>query len=98
MLELKQTEEFRKWRVQLNDARVLASIASRLDRLAFGLTGDVSPVGQGISELRIHLGAGYRIYFLQRGSAIIVLLCGGDKSTQQRDIQTAKRLAQAWKE
>lgn len=98
MFELKQTEVFRKWRVQLKDAKVRASIASRLDRLAFGLMGDVLPVGQGISELRVHLGAGYRIYFHQRGNAIIVLLCGGDKSTQQKDIQAAKRLAESWRE
>ena len=68
-------------------------IASRLDRLAFVHAGDAEPVGQGISELRIHHGPGYRIYFQKRGSTIIVLLCGGDKSTQAKDIKAAKRLA-----
>jgi putative addiction module killer protein len=68
-------------------------IAARLFRLANGLAGDVAPVGQGISELRIHYGPGYRIYFQRRGDEIIILLCGGDKSTQDRDIEKAKRLA-----
>jgi putative addiction module killer protein len=73
-------------------------IASRLDRLAFGNAGDVKPVGEGISELRIDYGPGYRIYFQRRGSSILILLCGGDKSTQAKDIRTAKRLAQLWSE
>jgi len=96
MVELKQTEAFRKWRMRLKDGRARALIASRLDRLAFGHTGDVEPVGQGISELRIHYGPGYRIYFQRRRSAIIVLLCGGNKSTQAKDIKTAKRLVDEW--
>ena len=99
MIELKQTETFRKWRTQLKDERARTLIASRLDRLAFGLAGDVEPVGQGLSELRIHHGPGYRIYFQKRGNMIIVLLCGGDKSTQAKDIKVAKRLAEeAWSE
>jgi putative addiction module killer protein len=89
MIELKQTEAFRKWRMRLKDERVRGLIASRLDRLAFGNAGDVKPVGQGVSELRIDHGPGYRIYFLKRGSTIIILLCGGDKSTQAKDIETA---------
>jgi len=93
MIEIKQTETFRKWRVQLKEERVRGLIASRLDRLSFGHAGDVEPVGQGISELRIHYGPGYRIYFHKRGDTIIVLLCGGDKSTQAKDIKAAKRLA-----
>ena len=93
MIEIKQTETFRKWRVLLKDERVRGLIASRLDRLSFGHAGDVEPVGQGISELRIHYGPGYRIYFHKRGDTIIVLLCGGDKSTQAKDIKAAKRLA-----
>jgi len=84
--------------MQLKDERVRGLIASRLDRLAFGHAGDVEPVGQGISELRIHYGPGYRIYFHKRGEAIIVLLCGGDKSTQAKDIKAAKRLAAEWSE
>jgi len=98
MIELKQTETFRKWRIRLKDGRARALIAARLDRLAFGHTGDVEPVGQGISELRIHYGPGYRIYFQRRGNAIIVLLCGGDKSTQAKDIKAAKRLVDKWSE
>ncbi len=98
MIELKQTETFRKWRTRLKDEQVRALIASRLDRLAFGLAGDAEPVGQGVSELRIHHGPGYRIYFRKKGNTIIVLLCGGDKSTQARDIKTAKRLAEEWSE
>jgi putative addiction module killer protein len=98
MIEFKQTETFRKWRIRLKDERIRALIASRLDRLAFGNAGDVKPVGQGISELRIDYGPGYRIYFQRRGNTIIILLCGGDKSTQAKDIQTAKRLAAEWSE
>ena len=97
-MELRQTETFRKWRIRLKDERVRALIASRLDRLAFGLAGDAEPVGHGISELRIHYGPGYRVYFQKTGNTIIVLLCGGDKSTQVIDIKTAKRLADQWSE
>ena len=98
MIELKQTETFRKWRVRLKDERARAVIASRLDRLAFGNAGDVKPVGQGISELRVDYGPGYRIYFHRRGNTIIILLCGGDKSTQAKDIKTAQKLAKEWSE
>lgn len=98
MLELKQTETFRRWRTALRDERAKALIASRLDRLAFGHTGDARPIGDGISELRIHHGPGYRVYFQMRGSTVIVLLCGGDKGSQARDITSAKRLASEWSE
>jgi putative addiction module killer protein len=93
MLKLKQT--FRKWRLRLKDHRARA-IASRLDRLAQGHAGDAKPVGEGVSELRIHYGPGYRVYFQKRGNTINVLLCGGDKSTQAKDIKTAKHLAKVW--
>ncbi|MCK1475105.1 putative addiction module killer protein [Bradyrhizobium sp. LB1.3] len=96
MIELKQTETFRKWRLRLRDERARALIASRLDRLAQGHAGDAEPVGDGISELRIHYGPGYRVYFQKRGNTIIVLLCGGDKGTQAKDIKTAKRFAKTW--
>ncbi len=96
MFELRQTEAFRKWRTGLRDVRARALIASRLDRLAFGHTGDAAPVGDGISELRIHHGPGYRVYFKTKGQVVIILLCGGDKSTQTRDIRAAKRLAELW--
>ncbi|WP_105402497.1 MULTISPECIES: type II toxin-antitoxin system RelE/ParE family toxin [Neorhizobium] len=98
MFELKQTETFLKWRTRLKDERARALIASRLDRLAFGHAGDAAPVGEGVSELRIHHGPGYRIYFQQRGNVLIVLLCGGDKSSQAKDIKAAKRLAMEWSE
>jgi putative addiction module killer protein len=96
MIDFKQTETFRKWRIRLKDERIRAVIASRIDRLAFGNAGDVKPVGEGVSELRIDYGPGYRIYFQKRGNTIIILLCGGDKSTQAKDIKTAKRLATEW--
>lgn len=92
-MALRQTETFRKWRARLKDHRVRALIASRLDRLAFGHAGDAQPVGQGIRELRIHYGPGYRIYFKLRGDTIIVLPCGGTKNGQAADIEAAKRLA-----
>jgi putative addiction module killer protein len=98
VFELKQTETFLKWRTRLKDERARALIASRLDRLAFGHAGDAAPVGEGVSELRIHHGPGYRIYFQQRGNVLIVLLCGGDKSSQAKDIKAAKRLAMEWSE
>nr|WP_011666377.1 type II toxin-antitoxin system RelE/ParE family toxin [Bordetella pertussis]WNV60319.1 hypothetical protein [Bordetella pertussis]BAF33452.1 hypothetical protein XF1597 [Bordetella pertussis] len=98
MIELKQTETFRKWFAKLRDERAATAIASRLDRLAFGHAGDVEPVGKGVSELRIHYGPGYRVYFQRRGETIIVLLCGGDKGSQARDIKTALRLADEWSE
>lgn len=94
MLELKETERFRKWRTKLKDERARALIASRLDRLAYGHAGDARPVGEGISELRIHYGPGYRIYFHQRGSTLVILLCGGNKSTQTKDIEMARRLVE----
>jgi len=98
MIEFKQTETFRKWRTRLKDQRARGLIASRLDRLAFGNAGDVKPVENGISELRIDYGPGYRVYFLKRGKEIVILLCGGDKSTQENDIKTAKRLARDWRD
>jgi putative addiction module killer protein len=97
MLEIQQTETYRAWERRLRDSRARAAIAARIFRLANGLAGDVSPVGGGVSELRIHYGPGYRIYFQQRGNELVILLCGGDKASQQRDIETAKRLALAWR-
>ncbi|MCC4288682.1 type II toxin-antitoxin system RelE/ParE family toxin [Vreelandella aquamarina] len=98
MLAIKQTDTYRRWERKLRDSRAKALIAARIFRLANGLTGDVKPVGQGISELRIHHGPGYRVYFKQHGSELVILLCGGDKSTQQNDIDTAQRLAAEWEE
>lgn len=93
MIEIRETETFSSWLRALRDAQARARIASRVRRLAFGNPGDVRPVGEGVSELRIHYGPGYRVYYIQRGSVLIILLCGGDKSTQDRDIEAAKRLA-----
>src|SRR5208283_3538125 len=98
MMEFKQTETFRRWRARLKDERARGLIASRLDRLAFGNAGDAKPVGQVVSELRIDHCPGYRIYFHQQGQSIVILLCGGDKSTQARDIKTAKRMLEEWRE
>ncbi|MGB8363582.1 MAG: type II toxin-antitoxin system RelE/ParE family toxin [Rhizomicrobium sp.] len=98
MFEPKQTETFRKWWTRLKDDRARGLIFARLERLAYEHAGDVTPVGEGISELRIHYGPGYRVYFHKRGKTVIVLLCGGDKSTQATNIKIAKRLAGEWSE
>lgn len=97
MVELIRSATFDRWLIGLQDRRAVARIAARLDRLAGGNPGDVQPVGNGVSELRIHYGPGYRVYFLQRGPVMIVLLCGGDKSSQEKDIIQAKALAAEWK-
>jgi putative addiction module killer protein len=93
VIEIRETESFSSWLAALRDSQARARIAARIRRLAFGNAGDVRAVGKGVSELRIHYGPGYRVYFVQRGTVLIVLLCGGDKSTQNRDVETAKRLA-----
>ena len=92
MIEIKQTETYGKWEHKLKDHKARAAIAARVFRLANGLLGDIAPVGLGISELKIHYGPGYRIYFKKNGNEIIILLCGGDKNTQKRDIESAKKL------
>jgi putative addiction module killer protein len=94
VIEIRETETFSSWLTALRDDRARAKIAARVRRLAFGNPGDVKPVGEGISELRIHHGAGYRVYFVQRGTLLIMLLCGGDKAAQDKDIATAKKLAE----
>ena len=81
-----------KWLTGLRDQKAIARIQIRIDRLALGNPGDVRPVGSGISEMRIDYGPGYRVYFSQRGSEIVILLCGGDKTTQKSDIENAKRV------
>ncbi len=93
MIEVRKTKTFAEWMNRLRDHRAKAKIAIRIDRLALGNSGDVEPVGEGVSELRIHYGPGYRVYFVKRGRVLIVLLCGGNKSTQTKDIKTAKALA-----
>lgn len=93
MYEIVQSETYRKWETGLRDRLARAFIAARLDKLRYGLMGDVRPVGEGVSELKIHYGPGYRIYFQMHGREMIILLCGGDKSSQARDIKRAKELA-----
>lgn len=93
LVEVRQTKEFADWLRALRDERAKARIAERLRRLAFGHFGDVVPVGQGVSELLIHYGPSYRVYFCRRGRAVVLLLCGGDKSSQRRDIVRALALA-----
>lgn len=98
MVDLIKSATFDRWLQDLRDERAVARILARLDRLAVGNPGDSKPVGEGISEMRIDYGPGYRLYFLRRGPLLIILLCGGDKSTQDRDIARAKALAALWKD
>jgi len=94
-MEIRQTERFVGWFARLRDRRARARILVRIDRLSIGNPGDVRPVGEGVSEMRIAYGPGYRIYFVQRREQLIVLLAGGDKSSQSRDIAAALRLARS---
>ncbi|MDP2258873.1 MAG: type II toxin-antitoxin system RelE/ParE family toxin [Caulobacter sp.] len=91
--EVVRTPEFARWLSRLRDSTARAVIARRIDRLASGNAGDVRPVGEGVSELRIDVGPGYRVYFVRRGERLIVLLCGGDKDSQARDVARARSLA-----
>lgn len=93
MIEVRQTTRFSTWLAGLRDERARSRILKRLDRAKDGNLGDVAPVGGSVSEMRIFYGPGYRVYFVQRGSELIVLLCGGDKSSQAADIEEAKALA-----
>lgn len=98
MIELLRTRAFDRWLSRLRDERAKARIVERLRRVAQGNLGDVKPVGGGVSEMRIDYGPGYRIYFTRRGAFVVLLLIGGDKGSQQRDIATAKALALELKE
>ena len=93
MIEIRKTEAFARWLDTLRDIQARARIQARIERLAAGNSGDVAPVGEGVSELRIDYGPGYRVYYKRRGRDLIILLAGGDKSTQAQDIKTALRLA-----
>jgi putative addiction module killer protein len=94
MIEIRQTEIYARWFNSLRDRQARARIDVRIRRLSLGNPGDVKPIGKGVSELRIDYGPGYRVYFLPKGDTLIILLAGGDKHTQARDIQTALDLAQ----
>ena len=93
MIEIRKTETFAKWLDGLDDIRARARILVRIERLAAENPGDVKPVGEGVSELRIDYGPGYRVYYKKQGRSVVILLAGGDKRTQSRNIKTALRLA-----
>ncbi len=92
-IEIRETDVFTGWLEELRDINARVRIVERLVRLAAGNPGDVKPVGEGVSELRINYGPGYRVYYVRRGKVYVLLLCGGDKATQERDIRRAKVLA-----
>ena len=98
MFDVRQTRMFRDWLAEMRDAVAVKAIKRRIARVQVGLFGDVKSVGGGVQELRIDHGPGYRVYFARRDEAVILLLCGGDKSSQQRDIVRAKALAEQWLE
>ena len=98
MVEVRQTARFAHWLEDLRDLKARARVQARIERLIGGNPGDAKPVGSGVSELRINYGPGYRVYFQQKGSTLIILLAGGDKSTQARDIDEALMLARQIKE
>ena len=93
MIEIRKTETFERWFTGLRDRNAVARIKSRIDRLQLGLLGDARSVGEGVSEMRIDYGPGYRVYFVRRGTKVTILLAGGDKRTQSRDIEKAIELA-----
>lgn len=96
MLDLIKTADFDKWLTALKDVQGQAIIARRILRLATGHDGDVKAIGGGVSELRIHYGPGYRVYLMRRGKQLVILLCGGDKGSQRRDIEKAIAMAKVW--
>jgi len=98
MIEVQETEIYSSWFASLKDTQARARIVARVRRLSLGNPGDCGPVGEGVSEMRIHYGPGYRVYFVAHGSTVAILLGGGDKSTQKDDIAAAKRLARDLKE
>ena len=93
MIAIRKTDHFAQWLDGLRDIEARAGVQARIERLAVGNPGDVAPVGEGVSELRIHYGPGYRVYFKKRGRELIIILAGGDKNSQAKDIKAALRLA-----
>ena len=98
MIQVRRTEFFDEWLARLKDEKAKARVAARIDRLAHGNPGDVKPVGGRVSELRIDYGPGFRVYFTRRGKAVIILLAGGDKGSQEKDIRAANALVTAMKD
>lgn len=95
-ITVQRSETFIRWLVGLRDKQAAARIQVRIDRLEAGNPGDIKPVGGGISEMRINFGPGYRVYLQQRADVLVILLCGGDKSTQDKDIKQARKIAEEW--
>lgn len=98
MITIREAKEFSSWLDKLRDERARARIVNRIARLGAGNPGDIKPIGEGLSELRVDYGPGYRVYLAQKGSVLIILLCGGDKRTQDTDIRKAKELARQYEE
>ena len=98
MVDIIKSTTFDRWLRKLRDPRARARIEMRIRRLELGNPGDVEPIGSGLSEMRIDYGPGYRVYYMQQRSVLVVLLCGGDKSTQKNDIKKAKEIAAEWKD
>lgn len=94
MIEVRQTEEFSRWLRRLRDANAVARIVARIRRIELGNPGDSKSLGGHVMEMRIDYGPGYRVYYARRGVAVVILLCAGDKRTQQRDIERARELAE----
>src|ERR1039457_4972002 len=94
MIEVRQTEEFSRWVSRLRDAKAVARIVARIRRMEFGNLGDSKSLRGGLMEMRIDYGSGYRVYYVRRGAEVVILLCAGDKRTQQQDIKRARELAE----
>lgn len=98
MVEIIKSDTFDRWLRRLRDPQAKARVEMRIRRLSLGNAGDAKRIGEGLSEMRIDYGPGYRVYYMQRGSLLVILLCGGDKSTQQKDIAKAHEIAAAWED
>lgn len=98
MVEIVKSDTFDRWLRKLRDPQARARVEMRIRRLSLGNAGDVQPIGEGLSEMRVDYGPGYRVYYMQRTRILILLLCGGDKRTQQKDIAKARKIAEEWKD